>query len=119
MVTKRPSTQFLRLRAHSSAIDIRVEPATPSTTAADATTVAPIWLARARPGRLLSRPPTTDGADANAGSSFRVIGVKTKHRLRIKLSKHVCDGRLPPDKGKRQATSARLARTAGKLYRMR
>jgi hypothetical protein len=31
----------------------------------------------------------------------------------------VCDGRLPPDKGKREATSARLARTAGKLYRMR
>jgi hypothetical protein len=31
----------------------------------------------------------------------------------------VCDGRLPPDKGKREATSARLARTAGKLYHMR
>jgi hypothetical protein len=47
--------------AHSNqrAIDVRVEPATPSTTtAADATTVAPIWLARARSGRLLSRPPT-------------------------------------------------------------
>jgi hypothetical protein len=67
-------------------------------------------------GLMLPRPP------CGLAISYRLPRLARTPRARPDAwytTWAVCDGRLPPDEGKRQATSARLARTAGKLYRMR